>query len=123
LRQVRPEVKFARGLRINATDAEQKLWALLRQPPFANYKFRRQVPLGRYIADFASYPAKLIIEVDGSQHADSAHDRRRDGWFAARQFRVARFWNNDVLSNIEGVGVAILSALDGSAATNREIKR
>jgi very-short-patch-repair endonuclease len=117
-------VTFARGLRVNATDAEQKLWALLRQPPFSQFKFRRQVPLGPYVADFASYPARLIVEADGGQHADSARDGMRDAWFAARQFRVLRFWNNDVLANAEGVAAAIDAALGhGDREQTREIKR
>jgi very-short-patch-repair endonuclease len=83
----------------------------LRDRRFAGAKFRRQVPVGPYIADFACYEARLIVEVDGGQHAQSAKDQRRDSWFAANDFRVLRFWNNDVLSNLEGVLMVILDAL------------
>ena len=98
-------------MRKRPTDAEEKLWALLRQPPFRAAKFRRQVPIGRYIVDFVSYPARLVVEVDGGQHADSATDRLRDHWLAVQGFRVKRYWNSDVLTNAEGVGADILTAL------------
>jgi very-short-patch-repair endonuclease len=69
------------------------------------------VPVGRFIADFICYDARLVIEVDGGQHADSVRDMRRDQWFVANDFRVLRFWNNDVLKNLEGVLTVILEAL------------
>ena len=71
-------------------------------------KFRRQVPLGSYIADFACFDPKLIIECDGGQHADSAYDERRDAWFSEQGFRVLRFWNGHVADDIESVVEAIL---------------
>ncbi|MEJ0097089.1 MAG: DUF559 domain-containing protein [Bauldia sp.] len=101
---MRRAVVRARALRVNATDAEQKLWDVLREPPFAALKFRRQVPICPYIADFLSHAAKLVVEVDGSQHAESETDARRDAWFAGQRFRVLRFWNHDVLTNAEGGG-------------------
>ena|SRR5882724_2165595 len=102
----------ARRLRSNMTDAERKLWFALRDRRFTNFKFRRQVPVGPFIADFLCYDARLVIEVDGGQHAESVRDSRRDQWLAANNFRVLRFWNNDVLMNIEGVLTLILDALD-----------
>jgi very-short-patch-repair endonuclease len=93
------------------TDAERKLWFALRDRRFANFKFRRQVPVGPFIADFTCYTARVVVEVDGGQHADSSTDDRRDRWFAANDFMVLRFWNNDVLSNLEGVLTSILSTL------------
>ena len=109
-------------MRKRPTDAEEKLWALLRQPPFRAAKFRRQVPIGRYVVDFASYPARLVVEVDGGQHADSATDRMRDHWLAAQGFSVKRYWNSDVLTNAEGVGADILTALT-EARLYGEMKR
>jgi very-short-patch-repair endonuclease len=110
-RAVSDQVAFARALRLNATDAERKLWFILRQPPFRAAKFRRQVPVGRYVADFLSYSHRLIVEVDGGQHADSASDRSRDAWLCAQGFRVVRFWNADVLKNVDGVMTVLLDEL------------
>jgi very-short-patch-repair endonuclease len=93
------------------TDAERKLWFALRDRRFAGFKFRRQVPIGWFIVDFICFEKRLVIEVDGGQHADSASDVRRDRWFAAKKFRVMRFWNNEVLSNFEGVMTLIAEAL------------
>src|SRR5579862_1933897 len=84
----------ARELRQRMTNAERKLWYALRDRRFARFKFRRQVPVGRFIADFVCFERRLVIEVDGGQHADSVRDRWRDRWFAANGFRVLRFWNN-----------------------------
>jgi len=93
------------------TDAERKLWFALRDRRFANFKFRRQVPVGPFIADFICYGARVVIEVDGGQHADSKSDERRDQWFASNKFFVLRFWNHDVLLNLEGVLTVILETL------------
>jgi very-short-patch-repair endonuclease len=101
----------ARALRARMTDAERKLWFALRDRRFASFKFRRQVPIGSFIADFICYELRVVIEVDGGQHSDSRSDQRRDGWFARNDFLVLRFWNNDVLSNREGVLTSILEAL------------
>jgi|SRR5579863_1994856 len=101
----------ARGLRVRMTDAERKLWFSLRDRRFAGFKFRRQVPIGRFIADFVCFEGRLVIEVDGGQHADSIADQRRDRWFAANGFRVMRFWNNEVLSNLEGVMTRLAETL------------
>jgi very-short-patch-repair endonuclease len=91
--------------------AERKLWYTLRDRRFTGFKFRRQVPIGPFIADFVCFEQRLVIEVDGGQHAASLHDRRRDRWFAANRFRVLRFWNNEVLSNLEGVMTLLAQAL------------
>jgi very-short-patch-repair endonuclease len=101
----------ARSLRLRMTDAERKLWFALRDRRFVDFKFRRQVPVGPFIADFICYRARVVIEVDGGQHAESSRDAKRDRWFAANDFQVGRFWNNDVLSNLEGVLTALLDAL------------
>jgi len=93
---------FAKALRSNATDAERRLWSLLRAGRLG-VKFKRQVPLDGYIIDFVCFEARLIIEADGSQHADSASDARRDAHFAAQGFRTLRFWNHDILQNLDGV--------------------
>jgi very-short-patch-repair endonuclease len=104
-------VARARSLRVNITNAERKLWYALRDRRFAGYKFRRQAPVGPYIVDFICYSARLVIEVDGGQHADSARDARRDRWFAENGFRVLRFWNNEVLQNLEGVWTVIFEVV------------
>jgi very-short-patch-repair endonuclease len=108
-------VARARSLRANITNAERKLWYALRDRRFAGYKFRRQVSIGPYIVDFLCYSARLVIEVDGGQHAESAHDERRDRWLAQNGFRVLRFWNNDVLQNLEGVWTVVFEALQQAA--------
>jgi very-short-patch-repair endonuclease len=93
------------------TDAETKLWFALRDRRFANFKFRRQVSPGPFIADFICYKARVIVEVDGGQHAESASDLHRDRWCAANEFVVWRFWNHDVLRNPEGVLTSLLETL------------
>jgi very-short-patch-repair endonuclease len=103
-------VSSARALRRAMTDAERKLWFALRDRRLAG-KFRRQVPIGPYFADLVCFETRLVIEVDGGQHANSARDARRDRWFEANRFRVLRFWNNDVLSNLEGVLSVIADAV------------
>jgi len=105
-------VKVARKLRATMTDAERKLWLALKDRRFATYKFRRQVLLGPYIVDFVCFESRLVVEVDGGQHADSDRDAERDAWLARNDFRVARFWNNDVLQNLEGVLTRLLEHLE-----------
>ena len=100
---------FAKSLRASMTDAEKRLWYLLRDRRLSGYKLRRQVPIGPYIADFACLSARLIVELDGGQHAEQPEkDAIRDEWLKSQGFRVLRFWNNDVLANTEGVLQAIL---------------
>jgi very-short-patch-repair endonuclease len=107
---------LARRLRKNPTDAESRLWWCLRQKQLGGFRFRRQVPLGSYVADFVCLSEKLVIEVDGGQHAERIeHDEARTAWLAANGFRVLRFWNNDVLGNMEGVLQTILDALEQRA--------
>jgi len=93
---------LARDLRQQMTDAERFLWSRLRRR-FLGAKFRRQVPLGPFIVDFACMRSKLVIEVDGGQHLESSADAERDRWLAENGFRVVRFWNHEVLQNLEGV--------------------
>ena len=106
--------RHARELRPNQTEAEARLWRVLRDRQLVGAKFRRQAPLGPYIADFACLAAKLIVELDGGQHADNEEaDAERTTWLVGRGFRVLRFWNNDVLANSDGVLEEILVALRG----------
>jgi very-short-patch-repair endonuclease len=105
------------------TDAELKLWYALRDRRFANFKFRRQVPMGRFIADFICFERRVVIEVDGSQHAESQSDRDRDDWFASEDFVTLRFWNNDVLQKLEGVLIAILDTLERRAPSPASLAR
>jgi very-short-patch-repair endonuclease len=101
----------ARQLRHQSTDAERKLWNRLRSRAVGGFKFVRQEPIGRYVVDFICRERSVVIEVDGGQHATDRRDVVRDRWFADHQFRVLRFWNNDVMSNIEGVLETIATAL------------
>jgi len=96
------------------SDAERKLWWGLRQLPLEGTHFRRQAPIGPYFADFACHEKKLIIEIDGSQHALPTHaaaDAKWTEFLAASGYRVLRFWNNEVLKETEGVMQAIYDAL------------
>jgi very-short-patch-repair endonuclease len=92
----------ARKLRNNPTEAEKYLWYELRQRNLG-IKFRRQAVIGHYIVDFICYEKKLIVEVDGGQHAQCQRDKERDQWFLEQGFEVLRFWNHDVLGNREEV--------------------
>ena len=102
---------FARRMRRDPTDAERRLWRMLRDRRMAAFKFRRQVPVGPYILDFLCKEARLAIEADGGQHADSATDEVRTAWLTAQGYRVMRFWNAEILGNPEGVYEAIRIAL------------
>lgn len=94
----------AKALRNNMTEAEKRLWAELRRRPLFGCKFRRQQPIGPYIVDFACLSLRLIVELDGGQHAlDMALDKSRDHWLTEEGFTVLRFWNNEVFENIQGV--------------------
>jgi very-short-patch-repair endonuclease len=101
----------SRALRRNSTDAERRLWSALRDRRLQGYRFRRQYPIGAFIVDFACTLHRLVVEVDGGQHAQSAADSRRTAWLAGEGWRVLRFWNNDVLANTEGVVQVILREL------------
>lgn len=93
---------IARRFRRKMTDAEFKLWKHLRNKQLG-VKFRRQSTIGNYIVDFVSFESKLVIEIDGGQHARSNDDKSREKWLTSQGFKVLRFWNNDVLRNIQGV--------------------
>lgn len=102
----------AKELRNNPTEAERILWQHLRLRQFGGYKFRRQQPLGNYIVDFVCLGKRLVVEVDGGQHnSQHSYDERHDAWLEQQGFRVLRFWNNEVLQNVEGVKGAIWQAL------------
>ena len=106
----------ARQLRARQTEAERKLWFLLRDRRLNGAKFRRQVPIGNYIVDFVCQEAKLIVELDGGQHADQvAYDTARTEWLAGVGYRVLRIWNNDLTENEEGVLTAIYNELEPNA--------
>jgi very-short-patch-repair endonuclease len=113
-------IKRARYMRANPTDAERKLWYLLRDRRFEHLKWRRQFIVDdRYIVDFACLAHRLIIEADGSQHADSREDALRDDWLKSQGFTMLRFWNSDVLTNIAGVADAIMAAVESFGAQMR----
>lgn len=104
-------VPYARKLRKSMTDAELKLWSAIRCRSLG-VKFRRQVPIGPYIVDFACLDPLLIIEVDGGQHANCSKDVARDAILQDQGFKVLRFWNNEVLCNLDGVLTRILLELE-----------
>jgi very-short-patch-repair endonuclease len=114
-RPVDTRVPRARTLRRDATEAEKKLLQHLRQPPFKAHHFRRQATVGPYFADFAGHQERIVIEVDGGQHAGSASDEVRTRYLEANGYRVLRFWNNDVLGNVSGV----LSTIDAAVNADR----
>jgi len=102
--------RFKKSLRTNQTDAESRLWYHLRGRRFQEWKFRRQHILQGYIVDFVCLERKLVIELDGGQHADQqAYDNRRTQALEKDGFKVIRFWNDDVLTNLEGVLETILN--------------
>ena len=98
------------------TDAERALWRYVRLRQLDGHKFRRQVRIGPYIADFACLKAMLVIEVDGGQHAETrAYDSRRDDFMRGQGYRILRFWNNDVLNNMDGVWQTIIAEINSPA--------
>ena len=102
----------ARTLRNEPTDCERHLWRFLRLQQLGGFRFRRQVAVGRYIADFACIEAKLIVELDGGQHQDNDYDVQRDAELKAIGFTVLRFWNNQVLQETQAVLEEILRVLE-----------
>jgi very-short-patch-repair endonuclease len=97
------------------TDAERRVWRILRLHQMDGYKFRRQVPIGRYIADFVCHEARLILDIDGGQHdRTSPREAERSGFLQGEGYRILRFWNSELLANLEGVHQAIADALAGS---------
>ena len=111
MRQTALQTTRARSLRDSQTEAEKRLWYALRDRRLCGLKFRRQVPLGPYIADFYCPAARLIVEADGGHH-NMASDAFRDGWMAAQGIITLRFWNSDILQNLQGV---LATIADGTA--------
>lgn len=105
-------LKCAKRLRRELTDAEKKLWRLLRSRQLNGAKFRRQQPIGEFIVDFVSFEARLIVEADGGQHAQRRTDQRRTAFLGSVGYRVLRFWNTDILGNPDGVLHAVATALE-----------
>jgi very-short-patch-repair endonuclease len=107
-------------MRSNPTDAERRLWSLLRSRRLDGLRWRRQEIIDdRYIADFICFEHRLIVEADGGQHSESPRDAGRDAYLTAQGFRILRFWNNDILANSDGVAAAILDAIESSGAQAR----
>ncbi len=105
----------ARALRQDMTEAERRVWQILRSQQITGYKFRRQVPIGRYIADFVCHEARLIVEIDGGQHdRSSPPEAERSEFLQTEGYRILRFWNNEVLANLDGVHKAIADELAAS---------
>ena len=97
-------IRIAKNLRKKSTDAERLLWRYLRAKQSEGVKFRRQQPIGNYVVDFVCFENRIVIEVDGGQHQiEKDKDMKRDKWLKEQGFVVLRFWNNEVLKNIEGV--------------------
>jgi very-short-patch-repair endonuclease len=105
---------FAKRLRADQTDAERKLWHMLRSRRFLQAKFRRQVPIGEWIVDFVSFQHRLVVEADGGQHIESTRDARRDSDLRRRGFHVLRFWNNDILTRTASVAQRIAEVIETS---------
>jgi very-short-patch-repair endonuclease len=109
---------FARTLRRNQTEAEKRLWRKLRSRDFQGVKFRRQQPLGPYVADFCSFQNKMIIELDGGQHAlAQEEDEKRTAYLKRSGFQVIRVWDNEVLNKMEGVLEYIRQSLKSAPLT------
>lgn len=109
----RSDVRRARQLRNQMTDAELRLWLRLRFEQIDGFRFRRQIPIGPYVVDFICFRARLVVEVDGGQHASAVldNDTRRTDWLSGRGFRVLRFWNNQVLEETDAVVEAIRTVI------------
>ena len=107
----KPTLAKAKRLRRDLTDAERRLWSILRDSKLEGAKFRRQQPIGPFIADFVCQDQKLIVEADGGQHQESAMDVRRTAFLESKGYRLLRFWNNDILENLEGVAQLIATAV------------
>ncbi|MCJ7596571.1 MAG: DUF559 domain-containing protein [Desulfobacterales bacterium] len=106
---------IVKSLRKRLTDAEKVLWKHLRAKQLQGLKFRRQEPVGKYVVDFVCYQKRIVVEVDGGQHSkESSKDEERDRWFRKQGFKVLRFWNNDVLTNTNGVLEMIIKNISPS---------
>ena len=112
-------IKRARFMRANPTDAERKIWYLLRHRRLGERWRRQEIVDDLYIVDFICFEYRLIIEADGSQHSDNKADETRDAYVKEQGFTVLRFWNSDILINIEGIGEAVLNAIENSTAQTR----
>jgi very-short-patch-repair endonuclease len=110
------KIARARELRHGNNQAEATLWNEVKAKKLGGYKFVRQMPIGSYFADFACRGQRLIVELDGSQHAGSSYDRQRDEFMRGEGFSVLRFWNLDVLKNTRSVCETILAVLEGRLA-------
>ncbi len=118
LRNAGKRVQRARRLRRDVTEAERRLWWHLRRLPAEGSHFRRQATIGPYFADFACHATRLVIELDGGRHNRDAHARRdatRESYLRDNGYRVLRFWNNDVMQNLDGVPLVILETLESAA--------
>ena len=105
--------RFAHDLRANPTPAEVRLWSMLRKRQRSGARFRRQHPIGPFVVDFCAPRLKLIIEVDGGQHVDlQEYDQRRTAYLVAKGYRILRFWNNQVMDDLNAVVIAIENAID-----------
>jgi very-short-patch-repair endonuclease len=113
----------AREMRKHPTDAERRLWTLLRNHHLAGSKWKRQQTIGRYIVDFVCFEARLIVEADGAQHIDSGYDAARDTSLRTQGFRLLRFYNNDILAETQSVAAAILAALAAPAGASSPDER
>jgi very-short-patch-repair endonuclease len=108
----------ARTLRHNMIEAERRLWQILRSHQIKGHKFRRQVPIGPYIADFVCHEVRLIVEIDGGQHdRSSPQDAERTEFLQNEDYRILRFWNNEILANLDGVHETIADKLGRIAPT------
>ena len=111
-------IKNARTLRKNMTGAEQLLWRGLRKRQLNGFRFRRQHPIGKYIVDFVCLEQKLIVELDGGQHLEQQrYDIQRDDWLRSQGYTVLRFWNNQVMNELDQVLEAILNILPPSQSS------
>jgi very-short-patch-repair endonuclease len=102
---------YARAMRADSTKGENILWQAIRNRQLEGFKFKRQVPIENYIVDFVCFDSRLIIEVDGSQHIESEYDRLRDKALSTAGFRILRFWNDEIVRNINGACLRILIEL------------
>ncbi|MGH6879560.1 endonuclease domain-containing protein [Hypericibacter sp.] len=110
--------EFAKLLRRNLTPVEWRFWHSVKSRQLAGAKFRRQVPVGPYVADFLCISARLIVELDGGQHSETVSaDAARTRYLEEQGYRVLRFWNNDVMTNLEGVLRIVELALAGAPLT------
>ncbi len=112
----------ARRLRQTETDVEMRLWSDLRSRRLNGYKFARQIPFGPYVADFVCREQRLIVEVDGSQHAQPGFDRARDAFLCEHGYSVLRFWNDEILCEREAVLNTILAALESRLTPSPDLR-